>query len=238
MASRTKVLLVDDEVQVLDQLKSFLALEGYQVLCARDGEDALRKAASFEPDVVVLDILMPEMDGREALRQLRARGDTVPVIMLTQVTGTAHRVRALDGGADDYINKPFALDELRARIEAVLRRTGAGRTDDESGRWRCCGQLRVDYQLHRAYWGKRELPLAPKEVAILEYLMRHAGELVEYDTLLEAVWGPNYIVGPGSLYENISRIRKALGDDAARPRFIKTGAGQGYCFIGRVEVLP
>lgn len=236
MASRRKILLVDDNVKVLAEIEPFLRLEGYQVLCARDGEDALRKVDSFQPDLVVLDILMVPMDGREALRRLRKGGNRVPVIMLTEVTGADKRIQALDEGADDYLDKPFALGELRARIEAVLRR--AGLLQDKVGRWLCSGPLRVDCRGHRAFWGKKELPLATKVQGILEYLMRHAGELVEYEALVEAVWGPDAIVGPNSLYESVSKIRRDLGDDAARPRFIRTVAGRGYCFIAPVEVLP
>ena len=238
MTSRKKILLVDDDVKVLGELQPFLGLEGYQVLCARDGEDALRKVGSFEPDLVVLDILMPRMNGREALRQLRARGHAVPVLMLTQVTGAANRIQALKDGADDYIDKPFAAGELLARIEAVLRRTCPDQPDGRAGRWLCCGNLRVDCQVHRVYRGKKKLRLTPKGVGILEHLLRHAGKLVEYDALLKAVWGSDYIVGPGSLYVHINKLRRALGDNADRPRFIETVAGQGYRFMGKVEVLP
>jgi len=237
MASRKKILLVDDRLEILDELEPFLKREGYQVLSARDGKDALRKVASFEPDLVVLDILMPEMDGREVLRQLRARS-TVPVIMLTQVTGAENRILALREGADDYIDKPFSSGELLARIEAVLRRARPDRPDGQSGRWLCCGNLRLNCQTHRVRRGRKELPLSPKEVGILEHLMRHAREVVEYEALLEAVWGRDYIVGPGSLYVHVNSIRQALGDDADHPRYIETVTGVGYRFIGQVEVLP
>jgi DNA-binding response OmpR family regulator len=238
MRSRRKVLLADDDVEILAELEPFLAREGYQVLCARDGEDALRKVASFEPHLMVLDIIMPRLDGREVLRRLRERGSGLPILMLTQVTGADNRIRALNEGADDYIDKPFAPGELLARIEAILRRTCPERPAGEARRELCCGELRVDCQAHHVHLGKRELRLSPKEVGILEYLMRHTGELVDYDTLLEAVWGRDAIAGPAVLYVRVNRLRQALGDAAAHPRFIETVAGLGYRFVGTVEVLP
>jgi DNA-binding response OmpR family regulator len=158
--------------------------------------------------------------------------------MLTQVTEVDSRIRALKEGADDYIDKPFSAGELLARIEAVLRRTCSDPAGRQEARWLCCGKLRVDRRFHRVYRGKRELPLSPKEVGILEHLMRHAGEVIGFDALVDVVWGPGEIVGPGSLYRCMSKLRKALSDDATQPRLIQTVAGEGYCFIAPVEVLP
>lgn len=238
MVSLPKVLLVDDNVKVLSDVEDLLSLEGFQVLCARDGEEALRKAASFEPDIIILDIRMPKINGREVLRRLRADGSRVPVLMLTEVTGANARMQALNEGADDYVDKPFVAGELLARVRAILRRTRPARPDAQAGRRFCCGKLCVDRQAHRVFLGKRDARLKPKEVGILEHLMRHAGELVEHDALVEAVWGPKAIVGTGSVYVGISNIREVLDDDAGCSGTIETVPGVGYRFVGPVEVLP
>jgi len=237
MASRPRVLLVDDNVTLLADLERFLGLEGFLVLCAAAGQEALRKVASFEPDIVILDIRMPEIDGREVLRRLRAGGSAVPVLMLTEVTGADARMLALNEGADDYMDKPFVLGELVARLRAILRRACPERRADSEGRWRCCGDLRVDCRAHRVFLGNREVKLPPRDIGILEHLMRHAGELVEHDVLVDAVWGQNAIVGASSVYYGINKIRRALGDERACPRFIETVPGLGYRFVGVVEVL-
>jgi DNA-binding response OmpR family regulator len=238
MVSRPKVLLGDDNVKVLSDLEDSLSLEGFQVLCARDGEDALRKAASFDPDIMILDIRMPKIDGRQVLRRLRADGSRVAVLMLTEVTGAAARMRALDEGADDYMDKPFDSGELLARVRAILRRTRAAQPAGQGGRRLCCGRLCVDSQTRRVFLGKREARLKPKEVGVLEHLMRHAGELVEHDALVAAVWGPDAIVGTSSVYVGINHIRQFLDGDAGRSGTIETVAGLGYRFVGTVEVLP
>ena len=238
MTARCKVLLVDDDVNILSELEPGLELEGYEVLCARDGEEALRKVASFAPDVVILDIRMPKINGREVLRRLRAGGDTVPILILTEVTGADARIQAFNEGADDYLDKPFSTGELIARVKAILRRARPEQPAGQSGRWLCCGQLRVDSQAHRVFLGKKEVRLPPKEIGMLEQLMRHAGELVEHDALVEAVWGPNAIVGTGSVYVGINKIRRVLDNAAGRLGTIETTAGLGYRFVGTVEVRP
>jgi DNA-binding response OmpR family regulator len=238
MPAHHKVLLVDDEIKILTELQRLLELEGYQVHCARDGEDALRQVASFGPDIVVLDILMPGLNGRDVLRRLRERGNNVPVLMLTQVTGADARMQALNEGADDYMDKPFASGEVLARVRAILRRTRPERPAGQPVRWLCCGKLRVDCQAHRVFLEETAVKLPPREIGMLEHLMRHAGELVEHDALVGAVWSRSDIVGPGSVYTGISKLRQVLDREPARSGTIETTAGVGYRFVGTVEALP
>ncbi len=238
MDARPKLLIVDDDPRIVATLKPFLERAGFQVLGAVDGDDALRKVASFEPDLVILDILMPQLDGREVLRRLRQDHNLVHVIMLTQVTGLGDRVQALDEGADDYINKPFEPSELVARVRAVLRRARSDHSSLDAARKLISGPLLLDRQLRRAYLGKEELSLTAKEFGVLEYLMLRPGQAVNCDELLGAVWGQDYLVGPDNLYVRVAELRRALGDNAAKARLIETVSGQGYRFAGAVEVKP
>ncbi len=234
MEPRIKVLLVDDDPSVISSLQPFLERAGFHVGVAIDGMDALQKVESFEPDVVILDILMPRMDGRDVLRHLRQLGNWVHVIMLTQVEGSGERTTALNEGADDYVNKPFDPNELAARIHAVLRRARPG----PASVILYCGPLKLDLQLHRVYLDKKEVVLSNKALRVLEYLMTHPGELISRETLLNAVWGWDYITGPRTVDVRIFELRKGLQDDAIQPRFIQTIPGVGYRFIGQLGGQP
>lgn len=233
-----RILLVDDELEVLLSLEGMLERAGFEVLTATNGEEALRRVHSFAPDLVLLDIKMPGMTGRAVLRQLREQGNTwPPVIMLTQVEGADERSMTLDEGADDYVNKPCDGKELVSRIRAVLRRSqpeaaAAARADEIRS-----GDLRLDRRRRRAYLKRQELPLKPKALGLLEYLMLHAGEVCSREKLLDDVWGWDYPSGPRTVDAHIAALRQALGDQAGRPRYIETRVGQGYCFIDKVEVV-
>jgi DNA-binding response OmpR family regulator len=204
---------------------------------AADGEDALAKVASFSPDLVVSDILMPRMDGREMLRQLRRSGDWTPVILLTQVGESTERAMALEEGADDYLNKPFDPHELVARIRAVMRRARPGKPSLAASQRLACGALVLDRQSRRAYVGKKEANLTPKAVALLEYMMTHADELLSRDRLLDAVWGWDYPAGTRTVDTRIAELRRVLGDTPADPQYIETVPGQGYRFVAFVEAV-
>ena len=236
MASQPKILLVDDEQAITDNLSPFLERSGFDVAVAADGEEALRQVSAFEPDLVVLDVLMPRMDGREVLRRLRGEGDWTPVILLTQVGESTERAMALEEGADDYLNKPFDPHELVARMRAVLRRARAGQPPLASARRLACGDLILDRQARRAYAGAEELRLTPKAIALLEYMMTHPDELLTRDRLLDAVWGWDYPTGTRTVDTRVAELRRVLDDDPAQPRYIETVPGQGYRFVGRVEV--
>jgi DNA-binding response OmpR family regulator len=230
-----KVLLVDDESAITTNLGPFLERAGFTVTIARDGEEALHQVAAIKPDLVVLDVLMPRLDGRQALRRLRQSGVWIPVILLTQVGEASERAMALEEGADDYLNKPFDPHELVARIRAVLRRTRSGPPLASAERL-VSGDLVFDRRSRRAWVNSQEMALTPKAVALLEYLITHPDELLTRDRLLDAVWGWDYPAGIRAVDTRVAELRRTLGDDPAHPRYIETLPGQGYRFVGSVEV--
>lgn len=235
MSAHQHILLVDDEPSILDNLAPFLERTGFEVSTAPDGEQALDLINQGEYDLVVSDVLMPVMDGRELLRTLRQEDNWIPVILLTQVGEAFERAVALEEGADDYINKPFEPHELAARIKAVLRRAKPD-TPPLTAAWQLsCGELDFDRRSRRAYLQGEEITLTPKAMVLLEYLMTHPDELVSRDRLLDVVWGWDYPVGSRAVDTRVAEIRKALGDDASQPRYIETIPGQGYRFAPDVE---
>jgi DNA-binding response OmpR family regulator len=229
------ILLVDDEAAITNNLRPFLERSGFRVIVAGDGQEALDQVAALAPELIVLDVLMPRMDGRQALRRLRQDDNWTPIILLTQVGEAFERAMALEEGADDYLNKPFDPHELVARIKAVLRRSRTGRPPLAASWNLAAGRLRLDRRSRRAYLAGQELNLTPKAVALLEYLMTHPDELVSRDRLLDAVWGWDYPAGTRAVDTRIAELRRALSDDAAAPRYIETVPGQGYRFTADVE---
>lgn len=238
MTAKPKILLVDDEQAITANLSPFLERSGFVVTVAADGEEALARVSGFSPDLIVLDILMPRLDGRETLRRLRQAGNWTPVILLTQVGESTERAMALEEGADDYLNKPFDPHELVARIRAVLRRARPGQPPLTSAQRLASGDLILNRQTRRAYIGSEELRLTPKAAALLEYLMTHPDELLTRDRLLDAVWGWDYPTGTRTVDTRIAELRRVLNDDPAQPRHIETVPGQGYRFVGDVEAVP
>lgn len=232
-----KILLVDDEESILSTLKMFLELSGFQVNTAGNGVEALDQVAQHRPDLIVLDVLMPRLDGRETLRQLRQRGDWTPVILLTQVTGTAQRIMALEEGADDYLDKPFDPQELVVRIRAVLRRTQAGQQVLQSTRRLKSRYVVLDRSARRVYVYGREVSLTPKSVSILEHFMTHPDELITRERLLDVVWGWESAVGERVVDTRIVELRKAIQDDSSDPQFIETVPNAGYRYMAPVEVI-
>lgn len=235
LETNPKILLIDDEVDITTNLSQFLNRAGFATMVAIDGEQGLQKVTSFTPDLIVLDVLMPRMDGREMLRRLRRDDNWIPVILLTQVGGAADRTMALNEGADDYLNKPFDPQELVARIRAVLRRARPGQPPLSAVRMLTSDQITLDRSARRVRLASRELALTPKAVALLEYLMTHPDELIARERLLDAIWGWNYPVGARVVDTRIAELRKALQDDPIEPQFIETIPGQGYRFIGVVK---
>jgi DNA-binding response OmpR family regulator len=232
---KPKLLVVDDEKAITDRLAPFLSRTGFDVKVTSDGEAALDEIVSFTPDLIILDVLMPNMDGREVLRQLRKKGDWTPVILLTQVGEASERAMALMEGADDYLNKPFDPNELVARIQAVLRRAKAGQPPLAVAERLRCGDLVLDRSKRRAYYQSREISLSPKAMALLEYMITHPDELLSRERLLDAVWGWDYPIGTRTVDTRIAELRRVLRDDAVNPHYIETISGQGYRFIGKVE---
>lgn len=233
-------MLADDETAITSNLAPFLERGGFAVTVAGDGQAALDRVTAGGVDLVILDVLMPRLDGREVLRRLRRSGNWTPVILLTQVGEAAERALALEEGADDYLNKPFEPAELVARIHAVLRRATPGQPPLSSAWQLTCpaGEglaLTLDRRARRATLGANVLDLTPKAIALLEYMMTHPGELLTRERLLDAVWGWDYPAGTRTVDTRMAELRRALGDDPARPRFIETLPGEGYRFIAQVS---
>jgi DNA-binding response OmpR family regulator len=172
------------------------------------------------------------------LRQLRQGGNWTPIILLTQIGEASERAMALEEGADDYLNKPFDPHELVARIHAVLRRARPGQPPLSAAARLTCKMLSLDRVSHRVWMAESELPLTPKSVMLLEYLMTHPDELVSRERLLDIVWGWDYPVGTRAVDTRIAELRKALDDDPSQPCYIETIPGQGYRFVGKVEAHP
>ena len=229
------ILLVDDEEAITANLASFLERAGFQVSRAADGAQALAQVKNAPPDLIVMDVLMPNLDGREALRRLRRAGNWLPVILLTQVGESLERAMALVEGADDYLNKPFDPYELTARIRAVLRRVQPGQPPLATAALLTCGELRFDRRARRVHIGSHEAALTPKAMALLEYMLMHPDELLTRERLLEAVWGWDYPAGTRTVDTRIAELRRSLNDDVDDPRYIETVPGEGYRFVGRVE---
>jgi DNA-binding response OmpR family regulator len=235
MDQQAKLLLVDDEDAITTNLAPFLERAGFEVTVASDGEAALEKVKGVTPDLIVLDVLMPRLDGREVLRRLRREDNWTPVILLTQVGEAVERAMALEEGADDYLNKPFDPHELIARIRAVLRRARPGQRPLATAETLVSGRLSLDRTAHRARFEGEELALTPKATALLEYLMTHPDELMTRERLLDAVWGWDYPAGTRTVDTRIAELRRALNDDPTEPTYIDTVPGQGYRYVAPVE---
>jgi two-component system KDP operon response regulator KdpE len=224
----TRVLIVDDEPQILRALRINLQARQYTVSSAADGGTALREARSSRPDVVILDLGLPDMDGVEVVRQLRAWTE-VPIVVLSGRVSSHDKVDALDAGADDYVTKPFSLDELLARIRAVTRR----RADHEPAPTATIGRHHVDFGAHTVTAVDDptvSVHLTRTEWLLLEALVADAGRLVSQRQLLQTVWGPTYATESHYLRQYMTSLRRKLEPDPARPRHLLTEPGMGYRF--------
>lgn len=236
--SQLTLLLVDDDPMIVESLAPLLERSGFHVLLASNGEEALNKVQSHHPDVIVMDVLMPRMNGRETLRRMRKLNIWIPTILLTQVGEASERATALEEGADDYLNKPFHSQELLARIHAVLRRARSAGQSLASARRLVALDLILDRQSRRAFLADETINLTPKAFAVLEYLMTHPDEAVSREQLLHSVWGWEYPTGTRTVDTRVNELRRALNDDAASPRFVQTLTGEGYIFIAPVKPAP
>lgn len=229
-----KILLVDDEPVIIDSLTYSLNREGFDVHTAVDGSQALELFDTVRPDLVVLDIRLPGLDGLEVCRRLRARS-TVPIIMLTALGNELDRVVGLEVGADDYLPKPFSFRELLARIRSMLRRV---ELDQRAGRPESLqiGYLRAEPTSRRVFKGEKEIQLSAREFELLTTLMSQAGRAVSRDELISQVWGTDWSGDPRTLEVHIRWLRLKIEDDPTVPRFVQTVRGYGYRFIGQEEM--
>jgi len=220
-----RVLVVDDEPEILRALRINLRARGYDVHTAATGKEALSTAASHPPDLVILDLGLPDLDGVEVIGGLRG-WTRVPILVLSGRSDSADKVEALDAGADDYLTKPFGVDELLARLRALARRTETG---DEPATVQV-GDADVDLAARRVVVQGHEVRLTPTEWHLLEVLVRHPGKLLSQKQLLLEVWGPGYENAQGNLRFYMAQLRRKLEPDAARPRFLLNEPGMGYRF--------
>jgi len=218
-----RVLVVDDEPAVRETVGDTLGLDGYDIRTAADGVTALQGMAELRPDAVVLDVLMPGLDGLSVCRTVRGRGDRTPILMLTARDAVGDRVDGLDAGADDYLVKPFAPDELRARVRALLRRAGMEAPGDPLVH----ADLRLDAEARQGRRGDRLIQFSETEFALLELLVRNAGQVLTREVIMDRVWGYDFGPGSNSLGVYVGYLRRKLEADG-EPRLLHTVRGIGY----------
>ncbi len=227
--SGARILVVDDEIEIVRALERSLAAHGYEVLTARSGEEALEVMTHHRPDLMLLDLGLPGMSGLEVCRRVREHS-AVPIIVLTALDAESDKVTALDLGADDYLTKPFGVEELLARVRAVLRRT-QGEVMPSTGGIKQFGDLEVDLTGHIVRLRGAEVRLSPIEFSLLEQLIIHAGKVLPHRMLLQRIWGPEYGGEAEYLRVYINRLRHKLETDPAHPRYLLTETGVGYRFV-------
>jgi two-component system phosphate regulon response regulator OmpR len=222
---RGRVLVIDDDRKLCGLLSAYLGGSGFEVLTAHDADEGLRLLRADHPDLVVLDVMLPGMDGFETCRAIR-RASAVPIVMLTARGDVTDRVVGLELGADDYMQKPFEPRELVARIQAILRR---GRSTDDVWTF---GALRVDPQRRSAYLNDEQVPLTTAEFDLLELLIRSRGRVLSRGNILDQVKGETWDAFDRSIDVLVSRLRQKLDDDPRQPRYVRTVRGSGYAFVG------
>ncbi len=226
--SQPRILVIEDEPALVASLTYSLRREGFAVDAARDGREGLRLALQTRPDLVILDLMLPGVDGLEVCRRLRAVSDT-PVLMLTARSEETDRVIGLELGADDYVTKPFSMRELIARVRAVLRRSARAEAPDE--RPIVAGSLRIEPAYRRVLRDGREVPLRPREMDLLLYMAARPHRPLTRETLLRDVWRDEIATGPRTVDVHIRWLREKLEDDPSRPRHLVTVRGYGYKFV-------
>ncbi|GAC1624416.1 MAG: response regulator transcription factor [Ktedonobacteraceae bacterium] len=236
-AKRTTIVTADDDPQLLRLVARNLEFEDYAVLTASDGKQALELIEAHVPDAVLLDVMMPRMDGFQVCQKVR-EFSMVPIILVTARGQDQEKIRGLDMGADDYLTKPFSVEELLARVRAVLRR--AQFTAHEQGHLvrttTSIGDLSIDYAQHLATMAGREITLTPIEYRLLAYLAQNVGRVITQDLLLEHVWGTEYTGEGHMLQVNINRLRHKIEPDPTHPRYVLTKVGIGYLLKAQPEV--
>ena len=229
MGDKQRILIVDDEPQITRVLRRSLATHGYDVHVASDGESAIQTFSDWAPDLVVTDLSMPNMDGLELCRNLRAVSQ-LPIIVLSVRGEERMKVQALDAGADDYVTKPFGMDELLARIRAALRRASSNKSKDEVSTVLEEGDFRLDLENRSVTVRGREVHLTPKEYDLMVYLLSHPGKVLTHRTLLAAIWSGESVEQTEYLRVFIGQLRKKVEPEPAAPRYILTEPWIGYRF--------
>jgi two-component system KDP operon response regulator KdpE len=223
----SNILVVDDEPQITRVLKTTLSSQGYAIRTASDGDEALQVMKEWMPDLLITDLRMPHMNGLELCRHVRAKSP-LPIIVLSVKGEEKIKVDALDAGADDYVTKPFSVNELLARVRAALRRVATGQ--QPASEVIELGSFRIDPQLRSVQVGGREVHLTPKEFELLVYLARHSGKVITHRVLLAAIWGENSVEQPEYLRVFVGHLRKKLEPEEHAPRYILTEPWVGYRF--------
>ncbi len=226
-----KVLIIEDEEALLFTLAHSLKREGYTVVTASRGDDGLKLAREQHPDLILLDVMLPGIDGIQVCRLLRRDSD-VPIIMLTALGGERDRVAGLDTGADDYMPKPFGMRELMARVRALLRRSGPRSQPDTGPSIVVSGDLQVDRERREVLRGGKVLRMKPKEFELLLFFLQHPGRVFSREQILDEVWGYDFYGGPRTVDVHIRWLRQKIEDDAANPERLRTIRGSGYLFEG------
>jgi DNA-binding response OmpR family regulator len=224
-----KVLIVEDEPAMLSGLRDNFEFEGYEVVTAKDGAQAVDVASSSKPDLVILDVMLPKISGLDVCRQLRAKGAVMPIIMLTARGQEIDKVVGLEVGADDYVTKPFSIKELLARVRAHLRR--ASRQVADIDRY-AFGDIEVSFSRHQISKAGRPLEFSPREFEILKYFIQRRGEAITRDQLLDAVWGYHNFPLTRTVDNHIAKLRHKLEDVPAEPKYVITIHRVGYKFLG------
>jgi DNA-binding response OmpR family regulator len=225
-----RILVIEDEPQMLLGLRDNLELEGYEVQTASDGEEGLARAASFTPDLVILDVMLPKKNGFDVCRELRARSNATPIVMLTARSAETDKVLGLELGADDYVTKPFSITELLARVRAVLRRTGGGaKTTSDVVK---IGDIEVDFKLHQARRGKTRIEFTAREFDLLRYFVLHTGQVVTREQILNEVWGYEEFPTTRTIDNFVAKLRQKIERAPHAPEHILTIHGSGYKFVG------
>lgn len=222
-----RILIIEDDVSILSGLKDVLTFKSYEVLTAEDGEMGYAAAVEEKPDLIILDIMIPKMDGFALCQKLRAEGNSTPILMLTAKGEEPDKIQGLDIGADDYVTKPFSLPELLARVRALLRRTPE-RTKESPPDSLKIGDVSLNFKKYEAYKGDTAISLSPKEFGILGFLASRVGEVVTRDELLDEVWGYELYPTTRTVDNHIAQLRSKIEKNPADPRYLVTVHGVGY----------
>jgi len=225
---KRRILVIEDEASLSMAIRDELEFEGFEASVVEDGIAGLERILAEAPDLVILDLMLPGKSGFEICREVRNRGISTPIIMLTARAQEVDRVRGLELGADDYVIKPFSLAELVARIRAVLRRMQGNDRSEAVPEILQVGDLRLDVRKQRAFMSGRQIELTHKEFQLLEFLLRHPGEVISRDEFLSQLWGEEIYVTPRNVDTHMASLRKKIEEDAELPRYILSVRGTGY----------